>query len=103
MGTFHDVAPLSALPPGKSLEVTVQGQTVALFNVGGTIHALAGECTHAGGPLCEGEIENGTVVCPWHAAAFDLTTGKALTRPATLAVHCFRARVENGRIEVELE
>lgn len=102
MGTFRDAAALSDLPPGRSLEVRVGGTALALFNVGGTIRALSAECTHAGGPMCEGEVEDGVVTCPWHAATFDLASGRALTRPATLDLVAYPARVVGGRIEVEL-
>jgi len=102
MTTFRDVAALSDLPPGRSLEVQVDGKNLALFNVGGTIRAVSAECTHAGGPMCEGEVEDGVVTCPWHAATFDLASGKALTRPATLALESYATRVVGGRIEVEV-
>ena len=102
MGTFRDVAALSDLPPGRSLEVSAAGTAVALFNLGGTIRAVSAECTHAGGPLCEGDVEDGVVTCPWHAATFDLADGRALTRPATLGLESYPVRVVGGRIEVEL-
>jgi nitrite reductase/ring-hydroxylating ferredoxin subunit len=102
MGTFRDVAALSDLPPGRSLPIRVDGTDVALFNVGGTIRAVSSECTHAGGPLCEGDVEEGVVTCPWHAATFDLTDGKALTRPATLDLVSYPARVVGGRVQIEL-
>lgn len=102
MGTFRDVAALSDLPPGRSLEVRVDGANVALFNLGGTVRAVSAECTHAGGPLCEGDVEDGVVICPWHAATFDLADGKALSRPATLGLVAYPARVVGGRIEIEV-
>jgi len=49
--------------------------TVCLAKLNGKISALDNECPHHGGPLGEGIIEDGKVVCPWHAYAFDLTTG----------------------------
>lgn len=102
MGTFRDVAALSDLPPGRSIEIQIDGTSVALFNVGGTIRAVSAECTHAGGPMCEGEVEEDIVTCPWHAATFALADGKALTRPATLDLESYPTRIVGGRIEVEL-
>jgi nitrite reductase/ring-hydroxylating ferredoxin subunit len=102
MATFRDAAALSDLSPGRSIEVQIDGLSVALFNVGGTIRAVSAECTHAGGPMCEGEVEAGVVTCPWHAATFSLADGKALTRPATLGLESYPTRVVGGRIEVEL-
>jgi nitrite reductase/ring-hydroxylating ferredoxin subunit len=64
------------LPPGKAAEVAVGGQPVALFNVRGTFHALAGRCPHRGGPLGQGYLDGSRVSCPWHNYTFDVTTGE---------------------------
>jgi nitrite reductase (NADH) small subunit len=69
--------------------------------VNGAIRVLDGVCPHEGGPLGEGTIEEGRVVCPWHAFAFDLQTGVAQDDPA-LRVEVFEAQVENGELRVKL-
>ncbi len=102
MGSFTRVALLSQVQPGRAIGVEVDGRSIALFNVGGAVHALDGECTHAGAPLCEGDVEAGILTCPWHAATFEVESGKALTRPASLDLRCYRARVAGDGIEVEL-
>jgi nitrite reductase (NADH) small subunit len=38
-------------------------------------------CPHGGGPLGQGIVENGKVICPWHAWAFDTVTGVAEHSP----------------------
>jgi len=55
--------------------------TVCLAKLNGKLSALDNECPHHGGPLGEGTIEDGKVVCPWHAYAFDLTTGLCAELP----------------------
>jgi nitrite reductase/ring-hydroxylating ferredoxin subunit len=37
--------------------------------------ALANACPHMQGPLAQGHIEEGRLVCPWHGRAFDPRTG----------------------------
>ena len=54
MGDPITVATLSDLPPGACRHVNAAGREVALFNVGGTIYAIGGICTHRGGSLGEG-------------------------------------------------
>ena len=54
----------------------------------------------AGGPLSEGKLEEGALVCPWHGSRFDLETGRVLDGPATRAAPCVETRVRTGRIEV---
>ena len=60
-----------------------------------------GTCPHEEGPLGEGTIEDGRVVCPWHSYAFDVRTGVAQNDPEVKA-EVFEAKVENGELRVKL-
>lgn len=91
-----DLADLKQLAPGKSACVVHNGEKVALFNVGGKIHALADACSHRGGPLSEGEVEGTVVTCPWHGACFDLETGAALGPPAVQGVKRYKVEAREG-------
>lgn len=64
---FYPVADVSDLPPGQLLKVTVNGRDIVLANVRGAIYGLGAICAHRGGPIAEGRIRSGYVVCPWHA------------------------------------
>jgi nitrite reductase (NADH) small subunit len=86
---------------GQLLEVAHAGRTLCVANVGGTIRVLDGVCPHEGGPLGEGTIEEGRVVCPWHAFAFDVQTGVELDDPE-FRVEVFEAKVEDGELRVKL-
>lgn len=102
MSDFVRICAQSELPSVDQLcEVTAAGRTLCVANVGGTICVLDGTCPHEGGPLGEGSIEDGRVVCPWHAYAFDLRTGKAQDDP-DLKAQVFEAKVENGELLVKL-
>jgi 3-phenylpropionate/trans-cinnamate dioxygenase ferredoxin subunit len=90
------------LPPGSAAAFDVEGNRIALFNVGGTIYAIEDTCTHAGASLAEGTVEGTKVTCPWHGAEFDLTNGSALTPPAFEGVRTFRVVVEGDAIHVEI-
>ena len=82
-GQFVKICSRADLPPsGEAREISVGGRTLCLANLNGTVSALNNECPHHGGPLGQGTIENGRVVCPWHAYAFDPTTGAAEHNPA---------------------
>lgn len=96
------VATLSALPPGTGRQVQVEDRVVAIFNVGGTIHAIGGACTHRGGPLGEGRLEGPVVACPWHGSRFDVTTGAVLSPPAARNAEVYGVSVEADAIVVEL-
>lgn len=91
------------LLPGQSLLLNVQGEDVAVFNVGGRFYATQNACTHAGGPLHEGRLSGARVECPWHGSRFDVTSGEVLAGPADDPLRIYRVSVdENGRGRVEL-
>lgn len=66
--------------------------------------AIDDECTHADYSLAEGEVdlEECTVECWKHGSLFSLTTGEALTLPATRAVQVYPVTVEAGEVAVSL-
>ncbi len=101
MPDYQLVLAAAALPPGHATEVSVGGQNVALFNVAGVFHALAGRCPHRGGPLGQGFLDGAQVSCPWHNYTFDVTTGENVVS-ADLKVQRFEVRVENGQVYVRL-
>ncbi len=63
---WHRVADKDSLPDGRVMTVTAGVKTICLAHFEGSYYALDNHCPHQGGPLGEGQIENGFVVCPWH-------------------------------------
>ncbi|HYM34005.1 MAG TPA: non-heme iron oxygenase ferredoxin subunit [Steroidobacteraceae bacterium] len=94
------VAPASSIAPGDYAQADVDGIVVAVFNVGGEFYAVEDQCTHDGGGLAGGAIEDTQVICPRHGARFCLRTGAALTPPAYEPVRTYATRVNNGVVEV---
>jgi nitrite reductase/ring-hydroxylating ferredoxin subunit len=101
MGELVKVANLSDVPLGIGRQVSAGGRAVALFNVNGAIYAIDGTCTHRGGPLGEGQLQDGVVTCPWHGARFEASTGKVLGPPAPQGVAVYKVVVEEDAIKVE--
>src|SRR6476646_939955 len=73
---FVRVGQASALQPDTVMEVLVDSQPYAVCNVAGAIRAVSGVCLHRGGPLGQGQIHEGRVVCPYHMWEFDCVTGE---------------------------
>jgi 3-phenylpropionate/trans-cinnamate dioxygenase ferredoxin subunit len=94
------VAAVTAIAPGDYASAEVGGSFVAVFNIGGEFFALEDVCTHDGGGLAGGAVEDHQVVCPRHGARFCLRTGKALSAPAYEPVRCYPTRVVEGYVEV---
>jgi len=99
---FQRVARLSEIPdPGRTV-VEVDDRLVVLFRVSGEVFAIDDVCTHDGGPLGEGELEDHTIACPRHGAKFDIRTGAALTMPATRPTKAHEVRIEGGEVFVRI-
>lgn len=91
---------LDDLIEGQPRGYTVDGVDLVLVRQGGAVYALAATCTHAGGPLDQGRLDDGCIVCPWHASSFRLTDGSIVRAPAVTPQPVFRTRVVDGRLEV---
>jgi nitrite reductase/ring-hydroxylating ferredoxin subunit len=88
------------LAEGELRRVSAGEASVLLVREDGQIHALANTCSHAGGPLDEGELADGCVVCPWHGSAFRLTDGHIVRGPASIPQPAYQTRVREGKIEI---
>jgi nitrite reductase/ring-hydroxylating ferredoxin subunit/uncharacterized membrane protein len=73
---------------------------ILLYKKGNTVCAISETCSHAGGPLSEGELDGNIVQCPWHGSRFDICTGLAKGGPATTSQVRYETRIQNGQIEV---
>jgi 3-phenylpropionate/trans-cinnamate dioxygenase ferredoxin component len=102
MTEFVPVCKKSELPEMGKLVVEVDDRLVALFHVSGTFWALDDVCTHDGGPLAEGQLEDHTIACPRHGAKFDIRTGRALTMPATRDTVAHEVKVVGDDILIRL-
>lgn len=97
---YTPVATVGDLPSGASRRVYAGGDAVALFNVNGTLHAIANRCTHARASLSEGSVDPArcAVTCPWHEGIFSLETGQVLGGPPSLPVATYRVKVEGDTV-----
>jgi nitrite reductase/ring-hydroxylating ferredoxin subunit len=113
------VAAVEEVPPGGVRIVSVDDRSVGIFNVGGTLYALANKCPHAGSPVCRGSVggmstadrpggelrygrEGEILRCPWHGWEFDIASGRTITEPVK-RIPTYPVFVEDGRIVLELK
>jgi nitrite reductase/ring-hydroxylating ferredoxin subunit len=99
---FVKVADTEAIAEGQGTLVESRGVAVAVFNAGGgRFYACGALCPHEDGPLAEGWLEGGAVVCPWHGFDFDLGTGRCQVAE-DLSIPVYPTRVAEGAVEVDL-
>ena len=99
--SFVKIADQSELPAVNTVkELPCGDKMICVSNVDGEIHAMENTCLHMGGPLGEGVIAKGKVICPWHGWAWDPKTGQGPGPGAKLAV--YPVRVEGGEVMIEI-
>lgn len=91
------------VPVGEVRVVAAQGKSLALGHCeDGSWGAIDNVCTHDGGTLGEGELDDCQVECPRHGARFELLTGRVTALPAVFGVNAYPVRVVDGEVEVDL-
>ena len=102
MSDFVKVAQRNDIPdPGKQL-VELEDRLVVLFHIDGEFFCIDDVCTHDGGPLGEGELDQHCIACPRHGAKFDVRTGNAMSMPATEPTLIHEVKLEGDSILVKL-
>ena len=67
---------VEAVPLGQGRCYVVGNREIAVFRQrNGTLFATQNRCPHRQGPLAEGLVGDGRVICPLHAHQFNLETG----------------------------
>ena len=97
---FTRAIPLADLPEGTKRKVRVGDVDVVVGRHQGTLFALTERCAHQGGPLSEGELKDGTIVCPWHGSTFCVDSGKLVHGPSVYDQPCYETRERDGYLEV---
>lgn len=82
--------------------VPPEGERIAVFREGLKVWAVANACRHQGGPLGEGRILDGCIVCPWHGYQYRPEDGCS-PPPFTEKIPTYRTRIINSRVYVDPE
>jgi nitrite reductase (NADH) small subunit len=102
MSQFVSLTTQSELPGvGEAREFPCGGRTICIANVGGTYGAMDNVCPHRGGPLGQGMIERGKVVCPWHGWAWDPLTGAA-DQDSRMKIAVYPLKIQGGDVLIEI-
>ena len=98
----HELGPVDQIPHGQGRNFQVDGRRVAVFRGrDGCVYATQAECPHRGGPLADGLVGSGTLVCPLHELRFDLATGQAQNGGCSVDVYPITLGPD-GRLTIEL-
>lgn len=97
------IASKSELPaPDEAKEFAAGDRVICVANVGGTLSAMDNVCVHRGGPLGQGIVADGKIVCPWHGWQYDPKSGAASHNPSA-KVKVYPLKIEGDDVLIEVE
>lgn len=93
----------SDIQQGKLTHVTAGGKEILVTMIDGKYYAMGNICNHAGAELHEGELHGKEVICPWHGAKWDMTTGELIWFPQKLkSEESYKVVVDDDMLFVEI-
>jgi 3-phenylpropionate/trans-cinnamate dioxygenase ferredoxin component len=95
------VATVNDVKEGQVIQVTVDGEEVALAKVNGELLATSDVCSHEYVHLSGGWMEGEEIECPEHGSRFHMRTGEVANLPATQPIPVYDVRVENDEVFVK--
>jgi nitrite reductase/ring-hydroxylating ferredoxin subunit/uncharacterized membrane protein len=98
---FTPVMAAADLPEGTPTRASLGTTGLVVVRRGDVVFALKDTCSHAGGPLPDGELRGDAIVCPWHGSTFRLRDGAVLHGPAGTREVAYRARINAGQVEIQ--
>ena len=78
---YVEAGKVSEITEGHMKHVEINGKEIAIANLDGKFYAFADRCGHMNARLSRGNINQNIVTCPFHAAKFDITSGKKIGEP----------------------
>ena len=92
----------SELPDTDTANEFQAGDTmVCVANVGGDYHAINNMCAHRGGPLGQGPVMDGKIICPLHGWMYDPKKGVPEDDPHR-PVAVYKIRIEGEDVFVDV-
>ena len=92
-----------SIEPGTVRVVQAAGRSLCVGHTeDGDWGAIDNVCTHDGGVLGDGELDEEAVECPRHGGRFDLFSGRVLALPPVRPVSAYPAHVEDGEVVVHV-
>jgi 3-phenylpropionate/trans-cinnamate dioxygenase ferredoxin subunit len=98
-----DLLAVDEVPEGTMKMAAADGtDQVLVVNIGGSLSAVQGICSHEYFELDRGFLTAGTLTCALHLSRFDLESGEPLDPPAQAPLAVYPVVVEDGRILIEV-
>jgi len=76
-----EVAKVSDIKNGTMKNIQLNNRDILIANINGKFYAMDDRCGHMNALLSMGKLQGKNVICPFHFAEYDVTTGKKVKDP----------------------
>ncbi len=97
---WFEVASTRDIDDEEAVQVEVNGELIALFNLGGKFYATSDRSPSASASLSDGYIEDGLVYLDGDAVCYEIRTGLPRHDPADPPVRRYPVKIDNGLVYV---
>ncbi len=99
---FKRACAIGELKPGQPRTIELEDRFVVLVLLDDDVYCIDDICTHDGGTLGDGTVDDHCLICPRHGAKFDVRTGEAVTMPATEATASHEVKIVDSMVYVKI-
>jgi naphthalene 1,2-dioxygenase system ferredoxin subunit len=88
----------------KLVRTDVSDRSIVLTMINGTVYAMDSVCSHEGGPLEDGTLEDYNLICPWHQGIFDIRSAKASADTDWVTdLNSYKVIIDNKTQEISID
>ncbi len=98
----HDIGALEAFEIDRPTAADAGDAEILVIRREDGVLAMAHACPHYGLPLSKGHLDGDTLICAFHHACFDVSTGRQTEPPGRGDLRRYEAVVTGGRVLVEV-
>ncbi|MGX9856829.1 FAD-dependent oxidoreductase [Limimaricola variabilis] len=98
----HDIGTLEDFEENRPIKAMAGETAILVIRRGSEVTALAHACPHFGLPLSKGHLEGDRLICPFHHACFDISTGRQTQPPGHGDLARYPVAIADGRVTVEI-
>ena len=96
---FVEICSVEEIANDRAKIVMINNENIAVYKHDGKISAVNNICRHQHGPLGEGKIVDGCIVCPWHGYQYLPHNGQS-PAPFTEKLETYDVKIVDGKIYV---
>jgi nitrite reductase/ring-hydroxylating ferredoxin subunit len=106
---FLPIAKINEIPGSGVKIFNLSGKDILIIDYNKKYYAIDRFCSHMGGDLSKGSIENNIITCPRHGSRFNITNGKTISGPKlgflkfkTKSIRAYKLKIKGKQIYIKI-